>query len=212
MSISNSGWNQLIKISNSKLKFLGDECIEKLVSDYKFNTILDIGAGNGDATRYLKSNNKKVTSLDIGHYHTFTPDIKDNYENVNFNKKFDAIWCSHVLEHVKNIGKFLDKIFFDLKIGGVLAITVPPLKHDFVSGHLNLFNTATLLYHLVQAKFDCSKASGKVYGYNISIIVKKKEAVFSNDEYQFEKLKKYFPFEIWQNIDGRVMNFNWQDK
>ena len=68
---------------------------------------------------------------------------------------------------------YSEKINSILKEGGVLAITVPPLKNEIVGGHLSLWNSGILLYQLVVAGFDCREAIVKKYGYNISVIVKK---------------------------------------
>ncbi len=81
----------------------------------------------------------------------------------DYNKKalgvYDAIWCAHCLEHQRNVGSFLEKIFSELKDGGVLCVTVPPLKTNIVGGHLTLWNGGLLLYNLILAGFDCAKAS-----------------------------------------------------
>jgi hypothetical protein len=41
-----------------------------------------------------------------------------------------------VLEHQQNVGVFLAKCFDDLRDGGILAITVPPLKHEIARSPL----------------------------------------------------------------------------
>lgn len=211
MSVFDSGWSKTvpsIPASKSQLKLSGNECIEKLVKDFKFDSILDIGCGSGSHSNYFKSNGFNVTSIDAGHYFDFHPDIIGNFEDLDFKGvQYDAIWCSHVLEHVFDVHSFLLKVFNTLKDDGILAITVPPLKHDLVSGHINLFNTGTLIYRLVLAGFDCSSASAKVYGYNLSVIVRKK--AIASCQWSFPEIKKYFPFELKQNMDGRILSVNW---
>ena len=83
----------------------------------KFDTVLDIGSGDGMASWIFKFLDKKVTSLEPAGVYTrlqsnpsYEPDYTDDYMDVSFNQKFDAIWCSHVLEHIRNPGNFLDKI------------------------------------------------------------------------------------------------------
>ena len=61
----------------------------------------------------------------------------------------------------------------DLKDKVLLAITVPPLKHSIVGGHINLYNAGILLYNLILAEFNCRDARIKQYGYNITIILEK---------------------------------------
>lgn len=209
MTVMDSGWGSVIPRPTSSLPFLGNDAIEKLVRDFSFESVLDIGCGAGHAANFFKQNGKKVMTLDAGHYHKFEPDFIGNYEEIKFEAPFDCIWASHVLEHIRNPGLFLDKIYSDLSDGGVLAITVPPLKHDIVSGHLNLFNPGILSYHLIQAGFDCRKAAVKVYGYNISIIVEKIPHGLPPGTWSFKHLARYFPFRMRQGQDGRVLAANW---
>ena len=84
---------------------------------------------------------------------------------------FGRLMCC---EHQVNPNLFLKKIFNDLKEGGVLAITVPPLKHEIVGGHVTLWNAGLTMYQLVLAGFNCKNISIKSYGYNISVVLKKK--------------------------------------
>jgi SAM-dependent methyltransferase len=211
MSVRNSGWEKTIPIipaTKSNLSVSGNECIEKLLKDFNFSTVLDLGCGSGAHTEIFQQHNKIVTSLDAGHYYDFKPDIVGQFEQISFDNSFDAIWCSHVLEHVFDVHSFLVKIYDNLNDNGILAITVPPLKHDLVSGHCNLFNTGLLIYRLVLAGFDCSNACAKVYGYNLSVIVQKGEKI-KLGEWSFPKIQQYFPFELKQNVDGRILNVNW---
>jgi SAM-dependent methyltransferase len=189
VTVYDSGWEGSIPRDRTGYKVLGGEAIEKLLNDFEFQSLLDIGCGAGEHTSLFLTAGKDVTTIDAEHYHTFVPDISGNYETFSFNEQFDAIWASHVLEHVLNVHMFLRKIFCDLKDDGVLAITVPPLKHNIVEGHLSLFNTGLLLYRLVSAGFDCSKAIARAYGYNISVIVRKKAIPLPPGQWSFEKLK-----------------------
>ena len=208
MTVADSGWGE-IPPPTSKLNFLGNDAIEKLVRDYEFTTVLDIGCGAGEHARFLIEHGKTVTTLDAGHYHDFQPDFVGLYEEITFSQKFDCIWLCHVLEHIRNPGLFLDKIFDDLVDGGILAVTVPPLKHNIVSGHINLFNPGILAYHLIQAGFNCSNAAVKVYGYNISIIAQKHATGLPRGEWSFKYITGLFPFPMKQGADGRVLSANW---
>ena len=96
---------------------------------------------------------------------------------------------------------------------GILIITVPPLKHNIVGGHVTLWNMGLLLYNLVLAGFDCSQAKCKKYGYNISVIVRNRTTNLPSDLHMdcgdLEKLSNYFPCEFGQNIDGNMVSINW---
>ncbi|ASY64487.1 hypothetical protein SJ05684_c30630 [Sinorhizobium sojae CCBAU 05684] len=191
------------------MDFLGNDAIEKLVKDFDFQTVLDIGCGAGNHAEFLASKGKTVTTLDAGHFYKFKPDILGDYETIDLGRKFDCIWASHILEHIRNLGSFLEKMYSDLNDGGVLAVSVPPLKHDLVSGHINLFNPGTLIYNLIQAGFDCSKASVKVYGYNISVIVKKVPTGIPLGSWSFADVSRFFPFHVYKDCDGRIISANW---
>ena len=128
-------------------------------------------------------------------------------------KKYDAILCSHVLEHQENIKLFLVKIYNSLKENGYLCIIVPPRKPFIISGHLNLFNPGLLIYRLVLSKMNCKKAQVVSYDYNICIILKKKSIKLPKlrgDIGDLDKLKKFFPFKITEGFNGDFMekNFN----
>lgn len=209
LTISDSGWGRRISMPSSNLTFYGSDAVEKLVSDFAFDTILDVGCGDGAHTKYLRDHGKKVTSIDLKHYHEFEPDIVGDYLEVQFTEKFDAIWCCHVLEHTRNPGTFLDKIYEDLKENGILAVTVPPLKHNIVSGHMTLWNGGLLLYQLILSGFDCGDSSVKTYGYNISVILSKKPNNLKAQTWSLIDAKRYFPFNVRQGFDGRIISVNW---
>jgi SAM-dependent methyltransferase len=139
----------------------------------EFDTILDIGSAGGNVATILRFLGKKATTCEVGPGHT--ADFKSDFIETRFGTRFDAIWCSQVLEHQRNPGFFLNKVFDDLNDGGLLALTVPAqvgLNLDF--GHCNMFSPLSLIYHLVMAGFDCREIELKVYDGNIGVILRKK--------------------------------------
>ena len=189
----------------------GDEAARKLVKDYSFNTLLDIGSGPKSAAYSLFTDNgKTVTRQDINP--DYQPDLLGDFNNLTTDKLYDCIWCSHVLEHQLNVNHFLTKIFHTLKDGGVLAITIPPLKEEIVGGHVTLWNAGLLLYNLILAGFDCKNAAVKSYGYNISVIVEKKTAILPNLNYDtgdINALNEFFPLGVFEGFDGNIQKLNW---
>ena len=189
----------------------GDEAARKLVKDYSFNTLLDIGSGPKSAAYSLFTDNgKTVTRQDINP--DYQPDLLGDFNNLATDKLYDCIWCSHVLEHQLNVNHFLTKIFHTLKDGGVLAITVPPRKDEIVGGHVTLWNAGLLLYNLILAGFDCKNAAVKSYGYNISVIVEKKTAILPNLNYDtgdINALNEFFPLGVFEGFDGNIKELNW---
>jgi SAM-dependent methyltransferase len=177
-----------------------------------FNTVLDIGCGRGAHTHFFEYRKKTVLAIDIKT--DYPGAIQDDYNEYHFGVQFDAIWISHVLEHQRNVGLFLDKVNSDLKEDGFLCITVPPMKTSIVGGHLTVWNAGLLVYNLVLAGVDCSKIRMKQYDYNISIILQKRGFIMpdlSFDRGDIELLAKYFPEGMKkQSFNGNVTNLNWE--
>jgi 16S rRNA A1518/A1519 N6-dimethyltransferase RsmA/KsgA/DIM1 with predicted DNA glycosylase/AP lyase activity len=82
-----------------QLKAAGD-ALEKLLNDYTFDTVLDIGCGKGQHTKILIEQGKQVTATD---YHKrFKHVVEGLYHNLKF-EPHDITWASHVLEHQLNV-------------------------------------------------------------------------------------------------------------
>jgi 2-polyprenyl-3-methyl-5-hydroxy-6-metoxy-1,4-benzoquinol methylase len=195
------------------------EALEFMIRTFEFSTVLDIGSGEGQQAQVLREYGKIVTENDyaksvyFGQHQGGASVVKGDYNQINFDSQFDAVFASHVLEHQLNPHLFLKKVNSDLKEGGVLVITVPPMKHQIVGGHLSLWNGGMLLYHLIMAGFDCRKASLKRYGYNISIVLKK-ISIVDFPELQFDKgdidrLSPFLPEGFEEPFDGNIKSLNW---
>ena len=136
----------------------GFALIEFLVSERnnigtKFKTCLDIGSGEGVHTAILRHAGLEVFQVDK---YSNTAEYKVDFIEHEFNRKFDVIFCSHVIEHQRNVGLFLDKIFDLLSNDGVLIISAPNHSVEtLVEGHLNSFLFPLFLQHMIHAGFDC---------------------------------------------------------
>jgi 2-dehydro-3-deoxyphosphooctonate aldolase (KDO 8-P synthase) len=213
--------------SNSfeKEKMRGYKILEKFIK-LEFNTVLDIGAGELIHTNEFIKNKKIVDICDFGNSCYFQNKTNDfinnvrksyigNFNEIEFSEIYDAVWCSHILEHQINPNIFLKKIKSLLKKNGYLGIVVPPRKPFIVGGHVTLWNAGLLLYNLILAGFDCSKECYiKQYDYNIGIIIKNVDIEsfpkdLAMDKGDIEKLSKYFPIEVYHNFNGDIMSFNW---
>lgn len=199
--------------------------IDFVLNNFSFETVLDVGSGAGEQANIFLRNNKTVTCIDNGNsiYYNRYKNINNsklkliicNFNTFNTNEKYDLVWCSHILEHQKNVGFFIEKCYSLVNDNGLLCITVPPMKKNIVGGHLTVWNTGLLLYNLVINGIDCSEANCCEYGYNISVVVKKKTKIdidsleLSYDNGDIEKLQKYFPINVSQNFNGNIESINW---
>lgn len=190
--------------------------LEKLLVTKGVRTVLDVGSGPGYHAAVMRSAGKEVTTISLIPPADYVGDYL-RYAG----PRVDAIWASHVLEHQLNVNFFLRKCFSDLRDNGVLAVTVPPLKHEVVGGHINLFNMGTLLYNLILAGFDCSRAAVSecyVAGpldipYNLSVLVRKKQAKLPKlvmDAGDVETLAPFWPFAALQGFNGQMGGINWE--
>lgn len=217
----------LSKLSNKPL-LLSDLAVTRVLGLDDVETILDVGSGEGiHADRFLEAG-KIVTCIDYGKSIYFEKKsqnkkaIVGDYSNYQFDKKFDLVWLSHVLEHQTSPGQFLDKCFQDVKPGGYIVVSVPPRKEMIVGGHVSFFNPGILLYQLILAGFDCSRAEICCYGYNISVIAKKtnnsiNKAELSYDAGDISKIRNLLPNNLSYvhhtkdiSFNGRIKEYNWQ--
>jgi SAM-dependent methyltransferase len=193
-----------------KNTFRSEEALNLLLYTKNFDSVLDIGAGYGIHTNEFRRHGKSVTPTDM--FGRVEGLIVGNYLDLNF-EPHDLTWASHILEHQPNSNLFLKKLRKETKLGGMTCITVPPLKHNIVGGHVSLWNAGLLLYNLVLAGFDCSNAHIKSYGYNISVIAYAADfSLPANLEFgsgDITKLKPWLPTFVDEKFDGRINQWNW---
>ena len=208
----------------------GNYALQTLLDYFEFESVLDIGGGTGEHASLFASYGKKVTCIDFGTsvyaQRMVRPELKKEWSSDkikllhgDFNSidldtnGFGCVWASHVLEHQKDVSRFLRKIHFLLNEGGVLCITVPPAKHQIVGGHLTLWNAGLLIYNLVVNGFNCRNISICQYGYNISAILIKesilKMPALTYDNGDLNTLSPYLPSGLGEGFNGDIRNLNW---
>jgi hypothetical protein len=184
--------------------------MKQVLEHYEFNTVLDVGAGYGLHAATFREFGKTVTPTDL--FGRIEGLVTGNYMDIEF-EPHDLTWASHVLEHQLDTHMFLKKLRKETKAGGYTCVTVPPMKHDIVGGHVSLWNAGLLLYRMVLAGFDCKKAAVKKYGYNITVIAQAQEFELPNDlEFgsgDIEKLKPWLPAFANQGFNGDIHELNW---
>ena len=211
-----------------KINFMVDGNFDLInaTSNLKFESVLDIGLGEGGASTYFAINGKDVTSLglDIESYNypkelfkkLDVKVIETTFDDYKSEKKFDGIWASHVLEHVLNTGLFLEKCKNLLSDDGWLFIMVPPYKNQVVGGHINNgWNMGQLMYNLLLTGYDIKNGHFINHGYNICAFVQKSKDSLPNirmDIGDIESTKDLWPIEVSQGFDGNIDKVNWFDK
>ena len=190
----------------------GERILQELLTR-EFQTVLDIGAGALEHSSILIDAGKTVDTCDFGtsdyaRVRRASTQVRKEYigdfNDLEFPDKYDAVWCSHILEHQVNPNLFLRKLHTVVKDDGIIAIVVPPRKPFIVDGHVSLWNAGLLMYHLVLAGFDCSRDVWiRQYDYNIGVIVRKRNIppdVFPRDlcmdTGDLQKLAKFFPADL----------------
>ena len=200
--------NERIREEFEHLQF-ASAAMQKLLDAYTFQSVLDIGSGAGEHSDVFLRHGKSVTALDYGKSVYFQRHDNDQSDLqvlvLDFNsfepvEQYDCVWCSHVLEHQLDVQAFLLRVGRCLKEGGVLAITVPPMRSEIVGGHVSFWNGGLLLYRLVLAGFDCANARLLRYGYNVSVLIQKKsidvKGVLSYDAGDIRRIRQYLPSQL----------------
>ena len=177
-----------------------DQALKAACNLWEFDSVLDIGSGGGVHATHFRNLNKKVTTISLEP----PADIIGDYLETDI-PKHDLVWASHVLEHQPNVNLFLKKCF--VNCGKYFCVTVPPLKHEIVGGHVSLWNSGLLLYNMILAGWDCKHAIVMSYDYNISVLVEKCEARLPSlrmGSGDISKLARFFPTPVEESFDGRL--------
>jgi len=197
----------------------------RVLADYDFDTVLDVGGGAGEHADVFAAFGKHVTSVDYGksvYFERRDPRrevIVGDFNTLQLPTRYDLVWCSHVLEHQLDAHRFLGRLHAATAEGGVLAVTVPPAKSEIVGGHVSLWNAGLLLYRLVLAGFDCRQARVRSHGYNISVLLEKRSIVLPELAYDCGDLRRLraflppqLPFQpnaLDDPFDGEIDRLNW---
>ncbi len=190
--------------------------LRRLLDLTSASTVIDVGVGSGASAKLLVERDYQVTGVSLSK----SPFRKKGYKHVrkDFEKTdltADIVWCSHTLEHVQNVGSFLEKIKDTLNKDGWLCIVVPSDPTDLlIDGHLSFWTPAHLIYNLVVAGFDCSDARYYTEGRDIALMVQKKlrkKVKLNHDKGDYELLKDYFPVDMIPRETNPWLEDNFED-
>lgn len=200
--------------------FNGEFSIKKISANLSFETVLDIGSGEGLQKLFFEKAGKKVSTCDYGFSDAAHCDVvKNNYDyvgdfvNIEIEEKFDFVFSSHVLEHQRNPGFFLEKKIHCCKPDGYICTIVPIRKPFITGGHCTIWNPGLLLYNFILCGIDCSKCYLEQRDYDICLVVKNKKIDIKSQNLTFDRgdvdrLSKYFPFDLKEPFNGDIMHVN----
>ena len=118
--------------------------------------MLDFGAGKGEFCNRITDN---IFAVEIDtSMHKF---IRCPVENsiYNFNRKFDLIYSSNVLEHINNDMEAIQSLYNNLSESGVVKILVPARMEIYSNmdknvGHYRRYNRENLIEKFTSIGFD----------------------------------------------------------
>jgi len=103
----------------------GKQIALRLVPEGQGRTALDIGCREGKQTRWLRDRGYDVTSIDVEKAFVDCQVVNVD-EGLPFDDdSFDLIWCSEVLEHLKDPAASLDEMRRISRPGGDIIMTTP---------------------------------------------------------------------------------------
>lgn len=103
----------------------GKEIALELIPPGDGKKALDVGARAGVQTAWLKGRGYQVTSIDVEPVFDGCLQVDANERLPFDDKSFDLIWCSEVIEHLKDPAFALSELRRVAKPGGLLVLTTP---------------------------------------------------------------------------------------
>ena len=135
-------------------------------------SVLDVGSGGGEHAEAFADDGASVTCVDYGtsiYADRYREDTRIKRVIADFNEfvpreAFSLVWASHVLEHQRNVGQFIERLIACARPEGYVAITVPHPHRRLWGGHLTNWTPGLLAYNIVLCGVDLREAKF-CYGY-----------------------------------------------
>ena len=197
------------------------------------STVLDVGMGKGQITRYLSEHGKRVTGTGVA-FSSYDLDLAElerygiqavecvAHDMPFEDESFDAVVMSHILEHCLSVADTLKEIRRVLRPNGLLMVFVPPHSHFVSAGHVSMgWNVGQLLYTLLVNGFEVSQGQFIEYKRSVCAFVWKSSKCLPSlrgDRGDIHILNdaKCFPFPVItaDGFDdgywGKIRSLNWQ--
>lgn len=99
-------WRERTKTPDAIFNLKKQKDIENILTQLKFNTVLEPGCGSGQFSQIIKKFDCKLTGVDISNKRIKNNKFIDVGFEMNFinwlsHDKFDLVTCSHFLLHIK---------------------------------------------------------------------------------------------------------------
>jgi SAM-dependent methyltransferase len=184
------------------------EVLRFFLKHYNFKKVLDLGCGVGHLWPELEG--KEVMAID-----TYPPERvmllphvqyvqADFMGQVHFGR-VDALFSSHVVEHMQDTKLFLQKFFSFIDDGSPWCIMWPPPQPGIREGHLHHFPMGLMLYNIVVTGIDCSEAMLVRKDYTLGIMGRKWKfelPALGPETRDLTLLAPWFPFVVAHNFPG----------
>jgi 2-polyprenyl-3-methyl-5-hydroxy-6-metoxy-1,4-benzoquinol methylase len=168
------------------------------------HTVLDVGSGGGQHARTFQQNGADVLCVDYGtsvYARKSTVDgltvIQTDFNTFDPQQKYDLVWASHVLEHQRNAGAFIERLVACCSDDGHICITIPDAHRKLLGGHVSMWSPGLLAYNIVLCGIDISRAVFVRGTHEFSIFFKPARinlpADLTYDRDDLEKLSRYLP-------------------
>lgn len=112
---------------------------QRFIKYIKKQPVIDLGCGDGAATKVFITNGNPTTAVDINHdkLNKITGATKVNQDFLTYlTQPLDNIFCHHALEHFVDYQSVLDRIGKHLKKGKYCYIAVPKGDHPHEVHHV----------------------------------------------------------------------------
>ncbi|PKK38258.1 SAM-dependent methyltransferase [Siphonobacter sp. SORGH_AS_0500] len=146
-------WSIQYDTNENKTRDLEALSLRETLSDFSFNSILELGCGTGKNTEWLVEKTKHLTSVDFSEEMLAQAKAKVTSDKVEFyqadltegwhfiKQPYELVTFSLVLEHIENLDLIFEKVAHALTKGGYLYIgELHPFKQ--YSGSKARFETA----------------------------------------------------------------------
>lgn len=193
----------------------GADAVRKLLGDFCFESVLDVGGGPGEQAAAFARGGKRVTMFDASEsvgaaappgVLRYVGDWGDPEHLRILPDRYDVVFASHVLEHLPDVGSALGAM--RRRAAEATCLVVPNRRDRLAGGHLSYWTAGLLAYRCILAGWDCRDASVLNVPAEISIILRRDrevpESVLGDLRYDsgdVDALARYFP-RSWDVYEG----------